>query len=193
MRNVSGRMPWAMSLWPGLPQLWYQGGWSGLTLAMAFTLLLNVLLAASFVWTDWLGVNLRLAGWSAVGLLWMASVWAAPRQFTPAEDERPDELAKNSDDDRTWLHQAQEQYLQGNWFEAQRLLNRRLARCVSDVDARLLLATLWRHLGKWDDAEKQLSALERFDEAAKWRHEIDRERRLIARGRDGQADISGTP
>jgi hypothetical protein len=48
------------------------------------------------------------------------------------------------------------------------------------VDAGLLLAAIYRQTGRLDEAECQLDHIERFDEAAKWALEIDRERRWLA-------------
>ena len=46
-------------LWPGLPQVWLRGSWVGLTLAVGFTALANVLLAATLVWDEWLPARAR--------------------------------------------------------------------------------------------------------------------------------------
>ena len=58
------RMPWATYLWPGLPQLWFSGLWSGLVLAAGSPCSLTCWLAASFVW-----VELLRSVASAVGLV----------------------------------------------------------------------------------------------------------------------------
>ena len=43
---------YATYLWPGLPQLWFEGAWSGLALAVGFGLLVNFLLVASLIWVE---------------------------------------------------------------------------------------------------------------------------------------------
>jgi cytochrome c-type biogenesis protein CcmH/NrfG len=44
-----------------------------------------------------------------------------------------------------------------------------------------MLATLYRHTRRYDEAAKQLDRLDRLDEAVKWRWEIERERELLKR------------
>jgi single-stranded DNA-specific DHH superfamily exonuclease len=70
--------------------------------------------------------------------------------------------------------------LKGNWFEAECVLVGLLRCDPRDVDAGLMLATLFRHTGRLDEAARQLDSVERFDEAAKWIVEIDRERQWLA-------------
>jgi len=59
------RTPAATYLWPGLPRLWVDGSWAGLAEAIAFALLVDGLLLASWVWTEWLGPAGCASGGSA--------------------------------------------------------------------------------------------------------------------------------
>jgi hypothetical protein len=52
-----------------------------------------------------------------------------------------------------------------------------------DAEARLLLATLWRHEGRFDAASDQLDRLARLETATPWRQEIEWERERIAENR----------
>ena len=167
------RMPWATYLWPGLPQLWRQGLWWGLALAVGFGILLNLLVMASFVWVELLGpVSLKLA-WLAMSVLWLgsaaASVWhswgVVPRVLGSAE---------------AMFRTALSEYLKGNWFEAERTLGRLLEVRPRDVEARLLLATLLRHNGRLNEALEQLARLELLEDARRWAREIEVERQAIA-------------
>jgi thioredoxin-like negative regulator of GroEL len=72
-------------------------------------------------------------------------------------------------------------YLKGNWFEAEYLLSGLLAANPRDVDAGLMLATLWRHTGRFDEALEGLARLERCEDAKKWQWEIGQERDLVRR------------
>ncbi len=167
------RMPWATYLWPGLPQLWRQGLWWGLALAVGFGILLNLLVMASFVWVELLGpVSLKLA-WLTMSVLWLgsaaASVWhswgVVPRVLGSAE---------------AMFRTALSEYLKGNWFEAERTLGRLLEVRPRDVEARLLLATLLRHNGRLNEALEQLARLELLEDARRWAREIAVERQAIA-------------
>ncbi len=65
------RMPWTMCLWPGLPQLWSYGSWSGLALAIGAAAVLDLLLLVSFGWSELIGQSLRNTLWAAFGVVWV--------------------------------------------------------------------------------------------------------------------------
>lgn len=94
---------------------------------------------------------------------------AVPSSEKVADPERPDTL----------FIQAQREYLGGHWEEAESLLRRRIENAPRDVEARLLLVTLFRHTRRLDLARWQLSEMQRFDEALEWAFETDREQQLI--------------
>ena len=83
---------------------------------------------------------------------------------------------------------AAEQYLKGNWFETECILAGLLRRDPRDVDAGLMLATLYRHTRRLDEAAERLDQLERLDEGVKWALEINRERRWLAEARQAPSD-----
>lgn len=158
-------------LWPGLPQLWLAGLWSGLVLAAGFAVLFDLLLVASFVWVEWLGpLSLRL-GWMAAGLLWGGSAILSAGFVARAP--------ASASADRLY-RKALTEYLQGSWFEAEAILGRLLRQAPRDVEGRLLLATVLRHAQRYDDALEQLDRLERLQRAADWSREITDERQRIA-------------
>jgi len=70
-------------------------------------------------------------------------------------------------------------YLQGQWFEAEKKLVSLLRQNPRDVEARLLIATLFRHTRRWEEALRQLDQLERLEASRAWALEIHRERELI--------------
>jgi tetratricopeptide (TPR) repeat protein len=166
-------MPWVTYLWPGLPQLWRQGLWIGLTWAVGFGLLLNGLLMASLVWVELLSPGMLRAGWLVTGGIWLASVvtsawygWGvAPRRAHSAE---------------AMFREAQSEYLQGKWFEAEQILGQLLEIQPRDVEARLMLATLLKHNGRLNEAAEQLRRLELLQDARTWALEIEVEKQAIA-------------
>lgn len=168
-----GRMPKMAWYWPGLTQLWSAGRWSGLLIALLFTVLVNLALTSSVVWTDLLSSTVRLVVWSALLVLWAVSFWVTKIGGWGPWAELPIEEDLYAD--------AQSQYLQGNWFGAESLLNRMLERSPRDVDSRLMLATLKRHTGRLNEAVEQLNQLERLDDADRWQNEIETERKILAR------------
>jgi hypothetical protein len=157
---------WAIYLWPGLPDLWWRGAWSGLALAGAFALVLNLLIAATLVWGELLGPNPGEMIWGGFVAAWMALLIVATRT-TPRKAESA--LAGPDDLFPTVLAE----YLQGNWLEAELLARKLVARVPSDVEATLLLAAVLRHTNRFDEARETLDALTLWDRAAAWRMEID--------------------
>ena len=168
-----------MHLWPGLPQLWTRGSWAHLALAVGFTALGNVLAAATFVWTEWLTPNVRWAALATLSVVWLLA-WLESRadwrrfvaEFTGGESAKaePSELA-----DR-WFREAQAFYLAGDWVSAEQTLLKLLRHDPRDAEARLMLATLWRHEGRMPAAKEELDRLERLEAAAAWQDEIAWER-----------------
>ncbi len=176
-------MPWAVCLWPGLPQLWRRGAWTGLAFAAGFTLVLNAALLASLVWTDWLGSTVRTSLWWGIIAIWCCSSasqwWNSGRPANPGDPKSTGDLFPH----------AQDQYLKGNWLETERLLHDLLDRDETDAEAALMLATLYRHTGRWDEADAQLEKLARRDAAARWRMELEDEYRRLAEERAAGAGV----
>jgi hypothetical protein len=161
-------------LWPGLSRLWLRGEAAGLVTATAFAGLLDLVLAASFIWPELLPSRWLLFGWLLLASSWCLSTWNSFRRFSEFYGELGDRGRQDL------FIQAQTEYLRGHWCEAESLLQR-LVRDGRDVEARLMLASLFRHTKRWEDARRQLKSLERLDGAEKWRLEVERERRLLDR------------
>ena len=170
-------VPWAIFLWPGLPQLWLRGQWAGLAKAVGAALVLNAVLLGSFGWSELISSGMRSILWIAVALFWSASAVAGYVQTRRRTNRKQRTPAKDT------FTQALDLYLKGDYFQAECLLVEMLAANERDLDARLMLATLYRHARRYDEAAKQLDALARFEGAEKWALEIERERALIAEGK----------
>jgi hypothetical protein len=184
-RDVSGR--WILCLWPGLPQLWLAGTWSGFILAIGFASLLDLLLLTSLLWTEWVEGALRFAGWTAVIVLWGVSIVTGWRW---SHERRTGRRASRQED---LFPRALGEYLRGNWYEAEAALKNLMRRVPGDVQARLLLATLLRRTRRWTEACQQLEALKRLEAAAAWEFEIaDEEQRLAEAEEQATVDVGGT-
>ena len=155
-----------MYLWPGLPHLWMRGKWSGLAVAVGFAALVNLALLASIVWRELFSSGLRSAVW------WVAvAVWLGSAVFSYYEDRRRAACRHPGSADGTF-DEALEYYLKGNWYQAERLLDGLLRVEPMDLDARLMLATLFRHTGRFDEAAALLDRLQRLEGSRKWELEI---------------------
>ncbi len=77
--------------------------------------------------------------------------------------------------------QAQTDYLQGNYFDAEQKLLQVLSEFPRDAECQLLLVSVLRHTQRYQAALRRLAILESWDSAARWRYEIAEERKLIER------------
>lgn len=164
-----------ISVWPGLPGLWCRGSFCGLLLAVVFSNLLVVAILATFVWPELLRMGAKAVVCFSVAALW--AVFAIPQ--VRAQLERRKDLRSNGDL-KHLFRAAQTEYLRGNWFQAESLLNQLLEVCTDDVEARLLLATLLRRVGRFEASAKQLDCVELAPDGHRWCREIEGERRLLA-------------
>mgnify|MGYP003896200177 CR=1 FL=1 len=89
---------------------------------------------------------------------------------------------------------AQQVYLQGDWVATEQLLLKLLKLDDRDAEARLMLATLWRHQGRHREAVRQLDKLSRLEAADPWQHEIavEREENAAALKDSEQTEIDHT-
>lgn len=171
-----------MHLWPGLPQLWTRGSWAGLTLAVGFTALANLLAACTFVWNEWVSTNVRWTAAGTLAVVWVLAWiegradWRRLVAKLSAGDASPTP-APSSDE---LFVEAQAAYLAGDWVATEQTLLSLLRDHPRDAEARLLLATLWRHEDRLDAAADQLHRLALLESAEPWRQEIAQERERIA-------------
>lgn len=168
-----GHVPWSLRWWPGLAPLWQRGAVSGLVLALVFAALLNLTIATTWIWTEAVTAGVRWMAWGAVLAIWGGSAWAAAG-WGRAEGPRPGPTSG------ALFQTAVSEYLQGNWLEAERVLRQLLGRNARDLEARLLLATLYRHTERLSEAAAELDRLATFDGSEAWEFEIGRERALLS-------------
>jgi hypothetical protein len=143
----------------------------------------NVLAAATLVWTEWLDSNVRWAAFGTLAVVWLLS-WIESRadwrrllaELSAGEAGVPDPVETA---DR-WFREAQAMYLAGDWVSAEQTLLKLLKQDARDAESRLMLATLWRHEGRPEAAAEELDRLELLETAAPWKDEIAWERERIA-------------
>ena len=81
-QEVAG-MPWATRIWPGLPQIWSRGSWSGLIQAVGFAVAVNLAVLGSFWWVELLPSGLLTFVWLAIGLVWIGSALFSEGRLYP--------------------------------------------------------------------------------------------------------------
>jgi len=147
-----------------------------LAFAVAAAVLLNVVLLGTWFWTDFFAPAPRIIVWVLLGAAWSISVsyWAWTDRRRAAATEKSGGRV---------FEEALDDYLKGNWFEAERKLTVVLCRDERDLEARLLLATLLRHTKRFDEATHELNLLVRMDGAHRWALEIHDEGELLMEAR----------
>jgi len=161
-------------LWPGLPRLWLQGKLSGLFVALLFGFALNLALTSSFVFPNLLGFGTVRIIWLVVVTSWLVATW---RNLNKLQSSSMPSASSPANEDL--FLKAQTEYLNGHWLESESLLRRLLKSNPTDVDTQLMLATLFRHARRYDEARTQLESLERLPGSRKWILEISQEYQLL--------------
>lgn len=162
--------------------MWTRGSWAALAVAVGFTALANALAAATFVWDEWLSDQVRWTAWSALGIVWLLAYLDARADWRRRLAELSAGAEPGIDSDQRceqWFREAQTAYLTGDWVSSEQTLLKLLKQQPRDAEARLLLATLWRHEGRPEAAAAELDRLDLLEAAAPWRHEIAQERERI--------------
>lgn len=173
-------------LWPGLPRLWWRGDWRALLTAIGFAAALNFGLVTSFLWPRSLPSSVEGVGWVVIAVFWLASAWQG-RKYLP----EPNGNARNCENQDLFIR-AQEEYLRGHWYEAETLCRQLLQQSETDLETRLMLATLCRRTGRIQEAALELAKLERMDGAEEWALETARERKLLERAEAETPDVDQT-
>lgn len=162
-------------LWPGLPELWYRGRWSGLPAALMFGVCLNFLIVARFIYPEWLIPALvRVACWIGAGV-WIMLVVRSVSQLPALLHPRA--VAETADP----FPDAQQLYLQGRWEEAEAALTTCLEIDSRDCQAMLLLANVYRQTGRLEAAGRTLDQLSRLETADAWWLELAAEKQRLER------------
>ena len=168
---------------PGLPAAWYRGMAGGLFISVLFVWSVCLLMLATFVWPAWFSLWLVRVLWSLLSVFWVYETlrsWASMREL----------LSITSEESSNKFCRAQEEYLKGNWFEAEAILLEIVHRFPRDAEALLLLVGVLRHTQRWQPALRRLKQLELLDTGSAWRFEIQQERSVIERAISSRATES---
>lgn len=171
-------------LWPGMASLLVRPTFTAWLGNAAMAAIFHLALAAAILWPNWLTSTERGLLWAALGVAWLTGVacsYRFVRQHTQRSQHRslPDPFPE-----------AIHAYLAGNLVQAESLVRAILRESPRDVEAALLLATIWRRRGRLDAAEKLLRNLARLEVAYPWLWEIERELVRVAQAREEQASES---
>jgi len=160
--------------WPGARGIFRFGRWSFLAIAMTFSILTCAILLVHFHWTEVFSREVQKLSWFVYFISWVALATKASRlEKRILKNECPPASEKDI------LHDAQLHYLQGNWFETECCLNMLLKRNPRDVNAMLMLATLYRHNKRLEEAVPMVKNLDLLEESALWKFEIRAEKKKL--------------
>ena len=162
-----------LSLWPGFVGVVRRGLWDQLALALLFGVFAQTTLFVNFFWSDYLSGYLR----ASIGVVFLIA-WIFLGAVANGRLKRYEKSLLYDADGELFL-EAQTRYLRGEWFEAECALKSVLKKNSQDVEALLLLATLYRHVKRFSEARQTLAALEKLEAADYWRYEIALEKEAI--------------
>jgi hypothetical protein len=156
----------ALSVWPGLAQIWSGQEILGILLGMFFAAALNVAVMGRWIWLEALP-----SGWAAFFATLAAVTWLASLCYTFwwARFCHPDRHRIEID---RLFREAHESYLQGHWGESRRRIERILAMDESDGDALMQLGTLYLRMHQPTSARRAFRQCLDSKHGAKWRWEI---------------------
>jgi hypothetical protein len=164
---------YATCFWPGLAELWWRGRLSALPAAIAFTLVVNLILVARYLYPGWIHSGLvSLTFWGGIISLFFYIIRTSrelPALINPrGTSEQPDQFPD-----------ARIAYLSGQWEDAEGLLTDVLAIEPRDPPALLLLTGVYRHTGRFEAAELLLREVTRLEVAEAWSLEIETEAKRL--------------
>ncbi|TWT82428.1 hypothetical protein CA13_38910 [Planctomycetes bacterium CA13] len=162
-------------LWPGLPEIWWRGRLASLPLAIGFALAVNLFLIVGWIYPDWLSGGLfwmgTLVGFGVWGYYVARGLRELPELISPRTvSEEPDRFGD--------AHLA---YLKGEWQSCENYLTTVLAIEPRDPPALIMLCAVYRHQGRYEDADLLLGEISRLEVADAWWVELDAERRRLRR------------
>ncbi|MDR2438098.1 MAG: tetratricopeptide repeat protein [Planctomycetaceae bacterium] len=162
-----------LSFWPGYRGIVQYGHWTFLVIALLFGLLLDVLLLTNFYWTAMITTGQR-----NILLIVFFIAWFGLFTVAVLKSQFLNVMSKTDEKDKTF-REAILLYLRGDWFGTESLLLPVIKKNPRDIEILLLLATLYRHTQRYNEALEILNKLSLFENAGHWFPEIETERKLI--------------
>jgi len=163
----------ALSIWPGLAQIWSGQEVLGLFLAVLFSSTLNLAIVARWIWIDAFP-----SGWSDFFGILSAVSWLASLIYTVwwvgfcHPDRHRQEIER-------LFREAHEAYLQGRWTDSRRQIEQILAMDDTDADALIQLGTLYIRTQQRGKARLAFRQCLELRGGAKWRWEIQQALRRL--------------
>ncbi len=166
-----------LKLWPGLEYLIRHGSFRAWLAAMFYALFALAVLCATLLWDEILAPGPRTVLLILFVVVWTVGLIVSQRFETAYLQEqaqrRKDAVVLDT------LPLAQTEFLQQNFFEAERLLRERLERFPEDVATRFFLISVLKSQRRIEEARKQLDILEENPQLGLWRLDLPHEREVL--------------
>jgi len=158
----------ALSVWPGLAQIWSGQEVLGLLLGCFFAMAVNLAIVSRWIWIDAFATGLSDFLATLAGFSWLMSfgytVWWIGLCHPDRHRQEIERL----------FREAQETYLQGRWSESKQRIERILARDETDADALMQLGSIYLRTREPSMARRAFLQCLESSQGAKWRWEIQR-------------------
>ena len=164
----------AIALWPGLPELWFRGEWQALAISIIFAVSFNMAILGTFVWPLW------FESWM-IRSLWCSIIFASGFSFVQANKRwaKTTGIPRSDGNSNERFIEAQRQYLHGNYFEAEALIQKILADGHEDIEAVLLLVSILRRTRRCQQALQWIERIKLCEKASAWIRELQVEKQLV--------------
>ena len=169
--------------WPGFQKLWLKGDFHSLMVSLLFSWVWVATCLATFVWPEWL-VSYVTPVWLtkvALVLLWIvlfvASLLSAFGAILRPGQSSSLGFAATQEN----LENAQELYLQANYFDAERLIRKNLSGQADDIESALLWIAILRRTRRIPQALELISNVVKLDAALPWIAELRSEKEQCLR------------
>jgi hypothetical protein len=158
----------ALSIWPGLAQIWSGQEVLGLLLSLFFAATVNLAVVSRWIWTDAFATGFSDFLASLAFFSWLLSlgytVWWVGLCHPDRHRQEIERLFRD----------AHEAYLQGRWAESKRRIEQILARDEADADALMQLGSLHMRTDQPALARQVFMQCLESKGGVKWRWEIGR-------------------
>jgi len=173
----------AFRFWPGFQKLWLKGDFYSLLVSLLFSWFLSLAWLATFVWPEWL-IAFFSPKWLAnliLLTLWLSilgsSLSSVVGSLLPAFGQGELSGAARQSN----LEQAQEHYLQANYFESERFVRKNMQGDADDVESSLLWIAILRRTRRIPQALELISNIGHLDAATPWLRELHTEKEQCLR------------
>lgn len=177
----------ASYFWPGYRRAWDEMDHQSAVVAIAFAWMMVFVGFNLFYWTSWYpGWLVNLATIALVAI----SIGHGAKRILFGESLASSAITIDDlEEAERSFRLAQENYLQGSYFEAEQQLLKNLAINEADIESALLLASVYRRSGKFSESLETLAQLQLKERSDRWMTEILVEKEKVLRSKRQSSSV----